>query len=97
MKEINKIQNLFDKETDENMKQIYKNELDKYYYNINTKEEQDKYINISVINQIKNSDYSFSNSSHTQNILKKYYRIKYFRNFYVVFLVHEILKGNNFE
>ena len=54
---------------------IYKNELDKYYYNINTKEEQDKYINISVINQIKNSDYSFSNSSHTQNILKKYYNL----------------------
>ena len=54
---------------------IYKNELDKYYFDIHKKEEQDKYINISVINQIKNSDYSFSNSSHTQEILKKYYNL----------------------
>lgn len=54
---------------------IYKNDLDKPYYDINTKEEQDKYINISVINEIKKSDYSFTNSTHTQKILKKYYNI----------------------
>ena len=55
---------------------IYKNSLDKYYYNIDTKTEQDKYINYSVLNQIKNSDYIFVNSSHTKSILEKFYNVK---------------------
>ena len=78
---------------------IYKNELDKYYYNINTKEEQDKYINISVINQIKNSDYSFSNSSHTQNILKKYYNLhtELFYSSFIQFKNKKMVVDENFN
>ena len=77
---------------------IYKNELDKYYFDIDTKEEQDKYINISVINQIKNSDYSFSNSSHTQEILKKYYNLntELFYSSFVQFKDKKIVVDNNF-
>ena len=52
---------------------IYQNNLDKYYYELGTKAEHDKYINQSVLNQIKNSDLSFCNSSHTRDILKKIY------------------------
>ena len=54
---------------------IYKNNLDTYYYSLNTKQDHDKYINKNVLNQIKNSDFSFCNSSHTQEILKQYYNI----------------------
>lgn len=78
---------------------IYKNELDKYYYNINTKEEQDKYINMSVINQIKNSDYSFSNSSHTQKILKKYYNLdtELFYCSFIQFKNEKVIVDSNFN
>jgi len=55
---------------------IYKNNLDKYYYNLHTNTEQNKYINYSVINQIKQCDYTFVNSSHTKSILEKYYNIQ---------------------
>jgi hypothetical protein len=55
---------------------IFTNKLDKYYYDIKDKVEYDKYINQSVLKQIKNSDYSFCNSSHTQEILKDIYGIE---------------------
>ena len=70
---------------------IYKNELDKYYFDINTKKEQNKYINISVINQIKNSDISFSNSNHTLKILKKYYKL-HTELFYSSFIQFKCIK-----
>jgi len=78
---------------------IYKNELDKYYFDIHTKEEQDKYINISVINQIKNSDYSFTNSAHTQKLLKKYYNIntELFYSSFIQFKNKKIVVDDNFN
>ena len=78
---------------------IYKNELDKYYFKIDTKEEQDKYINISVINQIKKSDYSFSNSSHTQEILKNYYNLdtELFYSSFIQFKNEKIIVNSNFN
>ena len=78
---------------------IYKNELYKYYYNINTKEEQDRYININVIEQIKKSDYSFSNSLHTQKILKKYYNLdtELFYSSFIQFKNKKIIVDDNFN
>ena len=78
---------------------IYKNELDKYYFDIHTKEEQNKYINNRVINQIKNSDYSFSNSSHTQEILKKYYNIntELFYSSFIQFKNEKVIVDSNFN
>jgi hypothetical protein len=78
---------------------IYINELDKYYFNINKKKEQYKYINNSVIEQIKNSDYSFSNSSHTQEILKKYYNIdtELFYSSFIQFKDTNIIVDDNFN
>lgn len=78
---------------------IYKNELDKYYFEIDTKEEQDKYINPNVINQIKNSDYSFSNSSHTQEILKKYYNLdtELFYSSFIQFNDMNMIVDDNFN
>lgn len=77
---------------------IYKNELDKYYYDINTIEEQDRYINSSVINQIKNSNYSFSNSRHTQEILKNYYNLdtELFYSSFIQFKDEKIIVDSNF-
>ena len=77
---------------------IYKNQLDKYYFDINTKEEQNKYINKSVIEQIKNSDYSFSNSIHTQEILKNYYNLdtELFYSSFIQFKNKEIMVDTNF-
>ena len=54
---------------------IYNNCLKKYYFNIKTKEDSDRYINKGMLDQIKNSDFSFSNSSHTQKILKDIYGV----------------------
>lgn len=78
---------------------IYTNNLDKYYYNIETKEEQKKYINKSVIKQIKNSDYVFVNSCHTQEILKKYYNFKtyLFYSSFVPFIDRNLNVDENFN
>ena len=78
---------------------IYKNELDKYYFDIHKKEEQNKYINNMVINQIKNSDYSFSNSSHTQEILKEYYNIntELFYSSFIQFKNEKVIVDSNFN
>ncbi len=54
---------------------IYRNSLDKNFQILKTRNDQDKYINPNVLNQIKNSDLSFSNSSHTQKILSTFYNI----------------------
>ena len=54
---------------------IYNNSLNDYYYNLKTKEDHDKFINVNVINQINKSNFIFSNSSHTQDILKTIYNI----------------------
>ena len=78
---------------------IYLNNLDKYFYKLNTKNENDRYINKSVLKQIKNSDKSFANSYHTFQILKKYYNIKT-EIFYSSFINHykkELIKDINFN
>lgn len=54
---------------------IYKNNLDKFYYELKTKEENDKFINPFVLKQIKMSDRIFCNSLHTSKILKDIYNI----------------------
>ena len=55
---------------------IYTNDLDKYYYDISTLEEQNKYINHNVLEQIKKYDKTYVNSYHTQEILLQWYNIK---------------------
>jgi hypothetical protein len=54
---------------------IYKNELNEHYTMLDTIEKQNKYINQSTLTQIRNSTYSFCNSSHTQYILNKWYNL----------------------
>ena len=78
---------------------IYLNELNKYYYTLATKEENDKYINKNVLNQIQKVDLSFCNSSHTQNILKEYYNFStyLFYSSFVSFYKKSISKDVNFN
>ena len=54
---------------------IYKNNLDISYTELDTIELQNKYINTPTIEQIKKSDYSFCNSIHVKEILKKWYNL----------------------
>jgi hypothetical protein len=68
---------------------IYHDFLDKNYKELKNLNEQKKYINEKVLIQINNSDESYCNSSHTQDILKNKFNlntnlfysslIKYFR------------------
>ncbi len=78
---------------------IYTNSLDKYYYDIKDKKEQDKYINIGVINSIKKSTMAFTNSSHTKEILKRYYNLntKIFYSSFVPFQNETPIMDCNFE
>jgi glycosyltransferase involved in cell wall biosynthesis len=55
---------------------LYKNNLDKFYYDINDKLEHDKYVNNNILEQIKISDHSFCNSLHTKKILHDIYGLK---------------------
>ena len=54
---------------------IYNNTLNTHYTSLKNEASHNKFINKNVINQIHRSDYVFSNSSHTQYILKKIYNI----------------------
>ncbi len=53
---------------------IFTNQLNDYYYNINVSLNC-KYINKHVIKQIEKCDISFSNSSHTKELLMKFFNI----------------------
>ena len=78
---------------------IYKGSLNRYHNTFITKQEHDKYINYAVINQIKNCTHAFVNSSHTQEILKKYYNLDSYL-FYSSFINHykkQITHDNNFD
>lgn len=77
---------------------IYKNSLDKYYYDIDINE-REKYINQFVVEQIRNSDYSFCNSGHTQSILRKYYNIntKIFYSSFIQFYGQKIADDPYFD
>ena len=54
---------------------IYPNNLDKYYHELKTLEDHNKYINVAVLDQIKISDKVFCNSKLTQKILKDIYNL----------------------
>lgn len=54
---------------------IYVNNLDVNYKTLDTQEKQDKYINMKTITQIKEVDYSFTNSKHVKDILYKWYNL----------------------
>ena len=54
---------------------IYSNQLNKHCFELTTLEEQNKYVNKYVLEQIRNSDFSFTNSSHTRDILQKWFQL----------------------
>lgn len=78
---------------------IFKNTLNTYYFNLNDKNLIDKYINNNVLNQIKKSDYSFSNSSHTMNILKNIYNLNtdLFYSSFIQYYKRDIVIDDNFK
>lgn len=77
---------------------IYKNSLNKNYKELK-KEENNKFINQSVITQIKLSDKTFVNSSHTCDILLKNYNLKtyIFYSSFVPFIDKKIIIDEYFE
>lgn len=78
---------------------IYKNNLDINYNRLETRQDHDKYINQKVLEQIKSSDYSFTNSSHTQKVLNDIYGLKtyLFYSSFVPFYKQERLIDSKFE
>ena len=57
---------------------IFKNNLDKYYYDLQDKTEENKYLNENILKQINMSDKIFCNSHHTKQLLKKYFNVESF-------------------
>jgi hypothetical protein len=78
---------------------IYLNGLDKYYYNLTTKEEHYKYINKSVLKQIVNSDKIYCNSNHTKILLKRLYNVNstLFYSSFINFYKQSIQTDYNFS
>ena len=78
---------------------IYNNSLNVSYCSLKTTKEHDIFINKNVINQIHRSNYTFCNSSHTQEILKKYYNINtnLFYSSLVPYFNKKILKDPYFD
>jgi hypothetical protein len=78
---------------------IYKNDLDKYYYDLDSKEENNKYINKEVLNHISKYDQSFVNSQHTAYVLKKFYGVttNIFYSSFVPFVDKKVLIDPDFE
>lgn len=78
---------------------IYKNDLDIYYYNLNSKKQSDKYINNHVLNHIAKYDKSFVNSQHTMDILKKFYDVStnIFYSSFVSYVNKKVLIDPDFE
>ena len=78
---------------------IYKNNLDKYYFELQYADDYDKYHNISVINQIKEVDRAFSNSKLTQKILKDIYNLdtEIFYSGFIPFYGLKIIEDPDFE
>lgn len=54
---------------------IYNSRLNEYHDSLHTKAAHDRHINTEVLSQIRRSDFSFANSAHTQDILRRYYRL----------------------
>lgn len=78
---------------------IYTNDLDKHYSKLKTIDDHNKYVNSSVIKQIKNSDFSFCNSKLTQKLLKDYYKLDtyIFYSGFVPFYKEKIVNSDNFD
>lgn len=78
---------------------IYKNGLDKYFYNIQNIKEQKKYHNNSVLKQIEYCDKTYVNSNHTQFLLKKWYNkhADIFYSSFVPFYKKKPLIDSDFE
>ena len=78
---------------------IYKIDLDKYYYELTTKEDNDKYINKDVLNHIAKYDKSFVNSQHTADILEKFYGVStnIFYSSFVPYVDKKVLIDPDFE
>lgn len=78
---------------------IYKNNLDINYNRLETRQDHDKYINQKVLEQIKNSDYSFTNSSHTQKVLNDIYGLTtyLFYSSFVPFYKQDRIDDPDFE
>jgi hypothetical protein len=55
---------------------LFMESLNKYYYNLKTRTEHDIYIDQNILKQISISDKIFCNSSHSKDILFKFYNIK---------------------
>jgi len=77
---------------------IYKNDLDKYYYELTTKEDNDKYINNDVLKHIAKYE-SFVNSQHTADILEKFYGVStnIFYSSFVPYVDKKVLIDPDFE
>jgi len=77
---------------------IYKNDLDKYYYELTTKEDNDKYINKDVLKHIAKYE-SFVNSQHTADILEKFYGVStnIFYSSFVQYVDKKIMVDAHFE
>ena len=78
---------------------IYKNDLTKYYYDLDSKEENDKYINTDVLKHIAKYDKSFVNSQHTADILEKFYGVStnIFYSSFVPYVDKKVLIDHDFE
>lgn len=78
---------------------IYCNNLDKNYRELNTITQQHKYINENTLRQIRESDFSFCNSIHTQQILRQYYKMDtyIFCSSFVKYYGQSILPDPEFE
>lgn len=55
---------------------LFKNSLNKYWYELQDKNEINEFINKDVLKQIENSDLVFCNSSNSADILKNHYKIE---------------------
>jgi glycosyltransferase involved in cell wall biosynthesis len=78
---------------------IFKNGLNEYFYNLKEKKEYDKYINSGTLAQIKTSEYTFTNSTHTQQILKRIYNLNtdLFYSSFVPFYGRKIPTNSSFK
>jgi glycosyltransferase involved in cell wall biosynthesis len=81
---------------------IYKNNLNRSYTDLHTGPNavnpQNNFINQSTLHQIRNSTYSFCNSSHTQDILKNLYGLNtgLFCSTFIQFYGQTIKNDSNF-
>ena len=78
---------------------IFTNNLDKHYTELKSIDDYDKYINKSVLRQIRESDRSFCNSKRTRDILKNIYNLDttLFYSGFVPFYRQKLYEDSNFD